>query len=250
MTARILHIPLAKESRTTALERHRVEQGSGRPRGYFLEDGTRVPSVTQILGATSGQHPGLEYWLMKNGFDAKRLQREALDVGSATHDAIESEIHGRCGEALIAERSIADGLKFQARCALAGWKEWRQCDGARYRFIGTELPFVSEKYHFGGTIDAVMMDLETGEFLIGEWKTSKHFNVAMPLQIAAYSLLLRECRDIEVSGAIVVKCSKLAAEARQLHIGDPTLPVAEKEFIRRRKSHFYTQQIANFYGMR
>lgn len=227
-----------------------IEQGAGRPRhGYLLVDGRKVPSVTEILGATGGAKPGLERWLMKNGFGAERMKSEALHVGGATHDAIEAEIHGRSGEALIESRGLADGLAFQAQCALAGWKKWRAGNGARYRFIGTELPFVSEKYHFGGTIDALMMDLETGEFLIGEWKTSKRFNVEMPLQIAAYALLLSEQRDIEVSGAVVVKCSKMQAEWRELNIGDPVLPKAKKEFVRRRLSHHHTQEIARFYGL-
>lgn len=234
----------------TALKRHPIENGGGRPKGYFLNDGTKVPSVTEILKSTGGSHPGLEHWHMKHGFDCKRMGREARDVGSATHDAIETHIHGGSGETFIAQQKLAHALKFQARCAFAGWKKWRANDGSRFRFIGTELPFVSEKYRFGGTIDALMLDTETGEFVIGEWKTSKRFYVDMPLQIAAYSLLLKECRDIEVSGAVVVKCSKQAAETRELNIGDPVLPKAEKEFVRRRLSHHHTNEIARFYGLR
>jgi len=55
--------------------------------------------------------------------------------------------------------------------------------------VEQETPLVSEKYQFGGTLDAIMVN---GELALGDWKTSNAVYPDHIIQLAAYWKLWEE----------------------------------------------------------
>jgi hypothetical protein len=164
-----------------------VKQGAGRPmKGYFTADGIRVPGVTTITGFYKTRQ--LMVWANKEGLAGRSIDEkrdEAASVGSLVHGWIESYIHGRDGyyptqdepEFLVGAWS---GFK-----AFLDWAE--QVD---LNVIETEAPLISERYRYGGTLDAVA--LVGGTLKLLDWKTSGGVYSSMLAQLGAYRQLLRE----------------------------------------------------------
>lgn len=152
--------------------------------GYFLKDGTKVPSVTTILSRFK-ESGGLIHWAWKLGTEGKsyRDQRDkAADAGTLAHDAVEAHIRNKPFEFVGPEDVVA-----RAKNAFANFKEW--ASQAQLEVTHTEVPLVSEKYRFGGTLDGVVIKARRS---IADWKTSNALYADYLMQVAAYRLLWNE----------------------------------------------------------
>ena len=142
-------------------------------------------------------------WATTHSEEEIRVARDrSLSVGTAVHAAIESAIHGSDNP----ERHLAlasDEYRKEADRAFRSWLTWRASeDGARWTFLGTELPLVSEKGRYGGTLDVLARDELTGELCVGDWKTSGDLHVGAFYQLAGYA----DAWDREpISGGFVVR---------------------------------------------
>lgn len=152
--------------------------------GYFTKDGKRVPSVTTILGRFKDSG-GLIHWawnLGKEGKDYREVRDAAADAGTLAHQAVEDWIHG--------EETKWDGepeVVFKAKTAFGAFQEW--ANQTQLRITHTELPLVSEKYRFGGTFDAILVQ---GKRAMGDWKSSNAIYPEYLAQVAAYGVLWDE----------------------------------------------------------
>jgi len=153
---------------------------------YALPNGEIVPSVTQILNAVIAK-PGLQKWANQLGLNNKSLDNESkstLDVGKLLHAYIQADLEG----------AVVDGVGYTpeqiglAKKSFAQYLRWK--DGKQIKTIKTEYVMVSEKYRFGGTIDA-LLEVD-GELTLLDWKTSTHISLDYKLQIVAYLYLLQE----------------------------------------------------------
>lgn len=147
--------------------------------GYHTSDGTRVPSVTTILGRFK-EAGGLIHWaweLGKEGKDYRQVRDEAALSGTIAHEAVEAWIKKQSYE-------IADE---RAQKSFEAFKEW--ADQTQLQVIETELGLVSEKHRFGGTLDAMLV---RGKLSCGDWKTSNAVHPEYLCQIAAYGILWEE----------------------------------------------------------
>ena len=74
--------------------------------GYYLADGSHVPSVTTIIGRFK-ESGGLIHWawaLGKEGKDYREVRDKAADAGTMAHDAVEAWVHGKrspCGSVRV-----------------------------------------------------------------------------------------------------------------------------------------------------
>lgn len=173
----------------------------GRPASYHLADGTRVPSVTTILGRfkDSGALIRWAFNCGRNGIDMDAAKNEAASAGHLAHAWIDDTIHGRPLTPTHADAEIVS----RAMNALEQFQEWRE----RYRLEihETELPLVSEKHGFAGTFDAVTVE---GEPAIVDWKTSNAIYSDYLLQCAAYALLWEEARGQRIDRVHILRVSK------------------------------------------
>jgi hypothetical protein len=170
-----------------------VKQGTGRPtKGYFTEDGKRVPGVTSITGFYKTRP--LLIWannegLAGRGIDEKRDQ--AGEAGAFVHQWIEDHIHGRQSNREKVWEASNETIA-QANAGFDAFLEW--AEQVKLTVLETEVPLISEKYLYGGTLDALA--LVGGKLMLLDWKTSGGVYSSMLAQLGAYRQLLRE-RDEE-----------------------------------------------------
>lgn len=152
--------------------------------GYRLADGSKVPSVTTILGRFK-ESGGLIHWAWNLGIEGKdyrEVRDRAADAGTLAHHAVEHWIHGQP----FAFEGEEDVCK-KAKTAFGAFLEW--ADQTQLKVTHTEIPLVSEKHKFGGTFDAILV---RGKRAMGDWKSSNAVYGEYLVQVAAYGALWEE----------------------------------------------------------
>lgn len=165
-------------------------------RDYPLADGTKAKGVTTILENLGWKGRGLVWWAFRLGQAHPDLKspyepvEEAASIGTVVHRAVELLLHG-LPEA-EAERHIRDNLTGeavdQAENALLAFYQWR--DGSRFEVTDTEVPLVSERYRYGGTLD-IAAKVHGNRALI-DIKTAADIYKDTWVQLAAYEQLWNE----------------------------------------------------------
>lgn len=153
--------------------------------GYFLRDGTRVPSVTTILSRFKEAGP-LMHWAWnegKEGRDYRETRDKAADAGTLCHEAVEAWVRG---EDFDWQHESPEVLE-RARKSFGAFLEW--ADQTQLTVEHAELPLVSETYRFGGTFDCILVK---GKRAMGDWKTSNGVYGEYLAQLAAYGQLWSE----------------------------------------------------------
>jgi hypothetical protein len=159
------------------------------PPGYYLEDGTRVPSVTTIIGRFK-ESGGLIHWawaLGKDGKDYREVRDKAADAGTMAHDAVEAWVHGTPFQ--------FDGdpeVCAKAEKAFGAFLDW--AGQTNLRVTHTEIPLVSERHKFGGRFDAILVQNDRA---MGDWKSSNNCYPEYLIQVAAYGKLWEETHPDE-----------------------------------------------------
>lgn len=154
---------------------------------YKLKDGTRVPSVTTILGILG--KPALIDWSWKlgiQGLDYKKVRDEAGDIGTITHGLILQRLTDRPFDLT----QYPAPIQGEAKLLLRLFDQWAK--GKKIQVTLAEEPLVSEKFKYGGTPDfyGVINGVET----LLDIKTSGAIYPEHSYQLAAYEGLLVECR--------------------------------------------------------
>ena len=178
--------------------------------GYFLKDGTRVPSVTTILSRFK-ESGALMYWAWdqgRNGKDFRETAQKAADAGSAAHAMVEAYSEGKEFDPKPYDKLALS----RAEGAFSAFKEW--ADQTSLKIVQTELGLVSEKYKYAGTLDAMLVN---GKLSLGDWKTSNGVYGDYCCQLAAYGQLWNENHSTQpiVGGYHLLRFSK------QEHPDDP-----------------------------
>lgn len=160
---------------------------------YLLASGERVPGTTTVIGACHlGSIDGLLGWannLGKQGKNHREERDKAADAGTACHEMAECYAKN-----LPFERTkyVPEALA-KADQAFEAFKEW--ADQTNLRIAHSELPLVSERYRYGGTLDAMFVN---GKLSLGDYKTSNSLQPGMLCQLAAYKNLWTENRPDEL----------------------------------------------------
>jgi hypothetical protein len=153
---------------------------------YKTRDGVRVPSVTTILSRFK-ESGGLLYWANQAGLDGKTLEEArapAATAGTLAHDMVEAHINKRPPPEPIGGNDVVE----KARAAFATFLKWWELNKLQIRH--TEVSLVSEKYRFGGRLDAV--GLSGNQLVLLDWKTSNAVYADYLLQLAGYRVLWEE----------------------------------------------------------
>lgn len=173
--------------------------------GYKTKDGSRVPSVTTILGRYK-ESGALIHWawnLGKEGQDYRQVRDNAADAGTVAHTMIERWLRGEPADDIDA----AVDVYARGRNGFENFLRW--AEEARPRVIETEVYLVSEAHRFGGTFDAVIALGDSDELILADWKTSKAVYDDHVWQMAAYGLLWREnFPDRKISGYRLMRFDK------------------------------------------
>lgn len=211
--------------------------------GYHADDGERVPSFSSIASRFK-EAGGLIHWSSRLAFDPlsqakylaenggadeflrgldldacdyRKVRDKAADAGTCGHDMFDCFVRKREFDPSPYTPEI---IKMAEPAFLAG-KEW--AEQSRFEVIETEVSLVSERYRFGGTRDAILVN---GKRSIGDVKTSKGVFAEYLLQLAAYAILDEEHGNKIDGGFHLLRFSKQEK---------PTDPV--------RFTHYYWSQL-------
>lgn len=209
-----------------------VKTGTGRPKsGYRNKAGKRVPGTTTITGRFK-ESGGLIHW-------AWELGMEQRDYRQVSEDAKDS---GTCGHAMInchVTRTTFDYSEWPehiwkpAEHAYLAYLEWATQSTLKVQV--SEQPLVSEKYQFGGTLDAIYAG---GTLRLLDYKTSNGLYADMLIQVAGgYSMLWQEhYPDQPLHGVDLLRIGKpkhpddpVSFEHR--HFSAEIFPICQKAFI-------------------
>jgi hypothetical protein len=189
----------------------RPTRGTGRPSKGYYRDGTRVPSVTTVLGQVNAKGDRLLRWIHGQGakgvpFGAER-DRKAT-IGKTVHAAAERLWLGQPPAAALygALRDEGQGLdqdsQDQVHIAFDGVVSWWRQAGLRP--LEVEVARVS-RHGFGGTYDLLAEDV-AGRLVVADLKTSGAVYGSYWAQLGAYALLVEEHRGRLPDVVQVVRC--------------------------------------------
>jgi hypothetical protein len=209
----------------------------GRPtQGYYNAAGDKLPGTTTVIGRFK-ESGGLVQWAYKSGREHERMvaqgkeaPRHLYDVvdeaalaGNIAHDMIEARILGKEPPNVTASPEVLA----RAGNAFNQFLEWR--DQSRIEIVATERAYVSERYQFGGTVDAIGRDIK-GRIVLLDWKTSNAVYQDYLIQLAAYALLLEECApDWIPQGFHLLRVAKESADFAHHFFGE--LEDAKRAFV-------------------
>ena len=206
---------------------------------YFAKDGGPLPGTTTILGRFK-ESGGLLFWAHKVGYEqglAKKAPKlyetrdVAADVGTLTHALVEAHINGDPlpkPDPKLAPEDVA-----RAESAFKQFIKWQKQSGLHV--TSWEKPLISEKYRFGGTIDA--MGENDNKISVVDWKTSSGTYTDHLLQGAAYSLLWEENYPEQpiADGLYVLRMSKDSSDWHFHHFDN--LEAEKKCFLLLREAY-------------
>ena len=194
--------------------------------GYKNAAGEKIPGTTTIIGRFK-ESGGLLQWAFKQGQSGAAHLYEERDqaalAGTIAHDMIECDILKHERPAFVCTPELLQ----KAENAFAQFKEWQE--QTRIEIVATECGYVSERYQFGGTIDAIGRDMK-GRIVLLDWKTSNGVYQDYLIQLAAYALLLEECQPEWTPSAFhLLRVAKESADFAHHFFGE--LEDAKKAFI-------------------
>ncbi len=204
--------------------------------GYRNAAGNSIPGTTTVIGRWKDSG-GLIQWAYKRGKTHGELEAkgkpaprhlyderdEAAAAGTIAHDLIEHTILGKPFD----PGPVDAALLSKAQNAHAQFLEWRE--QSRIEIIATEHVYVSERYQFGGTIDAIGRDMK-GRIVLVDWKTSNAVYQDYLVQLAAYALLLEECKPEWTPTAFhLLRVAKESADFAHHFFGE--LEEAKRAFV-------------------
>lgn len=152
---------------------------------YKLADGKVVPGATTITGLLN--KPQLIRWANKlglEGIDSSKYTDEAAAVGTLAHAMVQAHL---VGEKVDTNMFSPVQVELAENSLLSFFEWWSRHD---IEPIICEVPMVSEKHKYGGTVDCYCkMD---GVPTLLDFKTGKHIYDEYFVQVAAYKELLVE----------------------------------------------------------
>jgi len=212
----------------------------GRPKdGYRNAAGDRIPGTTTIIGRFK-ESGGLLQWAFKQGQSGAanlyEKRDQAAEAGTLAHDMIEAHILGKAHAIAVGTDEV---IAARANNAFSQFREWQEL--TRIEIVATEKPYVSERYQFGGTVDAIGRDTK-GRIVLVDWKTSNAVYTDMLIQLAAYALLLEECEpQYTPQGFHLLRVAKESADFAHHFYGE--LEDAKRQFLLFREAYGLDQRI-------
>lgn len=204
--------------------------------GYYV-DGARVPSVTTILSRYKESGP-LIHWAWTEGVegrDYRQTRDAAASAGTLAHELVERWAGGEGNPvALHADATIAS----RANNAFAAFLEWAK--QTNLRIVRSEVALTSERYRFGGTLDAMLVN---NALALGDWKTSNGIYADYLLQLAGYGILWEENNpDQPIAGGYhIMRFSKDHGDFEHRFFSD--LEAEKRHFLLLREAYGYDQQL-------
>lgn len=176
-------------------------------RGYRNAADKKVPGSTTVLKHVQTMDGDiLCSWaarLARGGEDWRKVRQAAGDHGTMLHELCETKLPGALVEADKPAAATPEAWE-KLKASYSAIEEWWLTKTPK--MLIAETPLVSELFQFGGTMDAcVEVDMGNGpEPWLLDFKTGSMVGAKECAQMASYRQLLRECKGIDVKGALLI----------------------------------------------
>lgn len=171
---------------------------------YYTADGTKVKGVTTILKNVGWGNDALMYWAWqegKYGRNYKDASQNACGIGNFAHYLCECFIKNIEPDTKKMPRDMLE----QANNSCNSFKNFLNMN--KLKITDTEIGIVSEKMHYGGTIDCIAVDPDQRLHMI-DIKTSNGMYGKYLLQLAAYGYLYKEKFEKKIHNYHIIRISK------------------------------------------
>ena len=165
-----------------------------RRRPYKLTDGAIVPSVTTVLGRFK-ESGALLHWAHAQGLaglDYRATRDKAATTGTLAHTMAESWFRGHPQKLNL---MVDADIRAKAYTSFHAFLTWARGQKMRPAVIDgvtqVEIRMVSERYRYGGMMDAVQMG-DSDDLSLWDMKTSGGVYIDYLMQLAAYGALWDE----------------------------------------------------------
>ena len=202
-------------------------------KGYYLKDGTRVPSVTTIIGKFKPSENLIDWsWRCgRDGLDYKEVRDRAANIGKCSHAMVEAHVGGQGIFNFLDELPDPDD-RIKALNAYNAYLAWRLAN-PNIEIFEPEVSLLSETYRFGGTLDAI--GREDGKLVLLDWKTSGGTYADHVIQLAAYEMLWAENNAEPLTKSHLVRLDKDTSSFEAKTFTD--LSIAKRQFLRLRECY-------------
>ena len=160
-----------------------------------------MPSVTQVLGVINNR--ALFYWgikMTKQGIDPIKYTAETAKIGTLTHSIVQFSIDKTPIEwSKYTKDQILTACKISKR-----YFEWREYQ-YKLENVMSECAFVSEKYQYGGCLDAIFKI--DNDIVLFDFKTSSAIYDEMIAQVAAYKQLAEE-NGVKIDKCVILRLGR------------------------------------------
>jgi len=207
---------------------------------YEDKKGTRLPSVTQILGQAWAK-PALVAWAHREGARGRPLNKardEAAEAGTAAHELILAHIGGPDPDM----SKYSDEAVAKARISNHHVQDWLEAH--TFEPLVVEQPLVSDKMGYGGTPDwyglldgvPTVLDIKTGRLYPDQF-----------VQMAGYRLLLQGLGH-EVERMLLVRAPRTLGKSDRSTTSSRTGKEMIEPYERAWKAAFEIYKIKNIIG--
>lgn len=175
-----------------------------RPAAYRTADGKRIPGVTTIISRFKDSG-GLIHWAWTEGSegrDYRDTRDAAATAGHVAHELIEAHILRR--DLVMDLDELDTDTATRAQEAFGAFLKWEK--QTSLEIVATERALISEKYRYGGMIDAIGRD--AGQLVIVDWKSGNRIYSDYLIQIAAYRQLWEENGGDKIDGFHLLRVGK------------------------------------------
>ncbi len=168
---------------------------------YKTKDGEIVRSVTEVITKNLGWgKEELMSWVKKmsfSGIDYKEVFNKAGNIGTITHELVNCYLRHK-PIPMFVDYKKEDIEKAKGNFLL--YLDWEKKH--KINLIGNEIPLVSERYRYGGTLDKIA--IVDSELAIVDFKTSNTIWPEMLIQLSAYGNLWEENNNEKVKKFIIL----------------------------------------------
>lgn len=168
---------------------------------YRNANGEIIPGVSTVLQILN--KPALVPWANRlglAGIDSSKFRDAMADIGTLAHYLILCHLKG---EQPNLEEYSPEQIDKAETCFIKFLDAEKEHPYETYK---TELPLISEKYQYGGTIDRICISYG-GNLLLDDYKTGKGIFDEMLFQTAAYAQLAKE-NGMDIKGIRILRIGR------------------------------------------
>lgn len=160
---------------------------------YVLDDDTKAPSVTTVIGDNLGWNKNaLMGWAKRQsaiGKDVDAMLKDAGEIGTLLHILIEAHQRGLN----VDPRDFTENQFISAMKCFTGYLNW--VNKVEFKPLASELILVDNEQRVAGTVDCVG---KVGDDLVLiDWKSSKYLYKEHKIQIAQYVTMMEKAENVD-----------------------------------------------------